>query len=215
MNLEDSGVIFHSLETSPASVASASTVSNRRNAVYVKEVTPEATKSKPPLPSASTCNNMTNSGNLEAVASGQVPKPPPRSRPKSWTSTLFNAMRNNHRSVTFQCVDEEETHLRISTENMLLPGSNTGPSQQEMFRPDLFPVIKTNVHLWLCICIIAEDYYITDIQIFGLVSILFLCFLFSFCLIASFNVTIHVCVEPSARTFVSDHFSRYMRWNTI
>ena len=107
-----------------ASVASASTVSNRRNAVYVKEVTPEATKSKPPLPSASTCNNMTNSGNLEAVASGQVPKPPPRSRPKSWTSTLFNAMRNNHRSVTFQCVDEEENNLRISTANMVMQGSS-------------------------------------------------------------------------------------------
>ena len=109
---------------SAASVASASTVSNRRNAVYVKEVTPEATKSKPPLPSASTCNNMINSGNLEAVTSGQVPKPPPRSRPKSWTSTLFNAMRNNHRSVTFQCVDEEENNLRISTANMVLQGSS-------------------------------------------------------------------------------------------
>ena len=67
---------------------------SRRNAVYVKEVTPEAAKSKPPLPT-------------EAGSSHQVPKPPPRSRPKSWTSTLFNAMKNNHRSVTFQCVDEE------------------------------------------------------------------------------------------------------------
>lgn len=71
---------------------------NRRNAVYIKEVTPEAMSSaKPPLPNEN------------------VPKPPPRTRPKSWTSTLFNAMRNNHRSVTFQCVDEEENH-RISTE---------------------------------------------------------------------------------------------------
>ena len=60
--------------------------------------------------------------------------------------------------------------------NKLLTGSNAEPSQQEMLQPDLFPVIKTNVHLWLCICIIAEDYYITDIQIFGLVSILFLFF---------------------------------------
>ena len=67
---------------------------SRRNAVYVKEVTPEAAKSKPPLPT-------------EAGSGHQVPKPPPRSRPKSWTSTLFNAMKNNHRSVTFQCVDEE------------------------------------------------------------------------------------------------------------
>ena len=61
---------------------------------------------------------------------------------------------------------------------------------REILRSDLFLVRKTIVHLWLCICIIAEDYYITDIQIFGLVSILFLCFLFSFCLIALFNVTI-------------------------
>lgn len=87
---------------SSAAATTNSSSSNRRNAVYVKEVTPEATKSKPPLPS-----EVTN----------QVPKPPPRSRPKSWTSTLFNAMRNNHRSVTFQCVDEEEQNqCRISNE---------------------------------------------------------------------------------------------------
>ena len=73
---------------------------SRRNAVFIKEVTPEASKSKPPLP---------------AEATHQVPKPPPRSRPKSWTSTLFNAMRNNHRSVTFQCVDEEN-HVNVSSE---------------------------------------------------------------------------------------------------
>lgn len=89
-----------------ATTATNSSSSNRRNAVYVKEVTPEATKSKPPLPS-----EVTN----------QVPKPPPRSRPKSWTSTLFNAMRNNHRSVTFQCVDEEEQNNRISTNEIISP----------------------------------------------------------------------------------------------
>ena len=77
--------------------SSNSASSSRRNAVYIKEVTPEAAaaasaKSKPPLPN-------------DQVP--KPPKPPPRSRPKSWTSTLFNAMRNNHRSVTFQCVEEE------------------------------------------------------------------------------------------------------------
>ena len=76
---------------------------SRRNAVYIKEVTPDSTKSKPPLPTAA------------SEAAHQVPKPPPRSRPKSWTSTLFNAMRNNHRSVTFQCVDEEN-HVNVSSE---------------------------------------------------------------------------------------------------
>ena len=82
--------------SSAVSVNTCSTSSSRRNAVYIKEVTPEAaaivSKSKPPLPN-------------DQVP--KPPKPPPRSRPKSWTSTLFNAMRNNHRSVTFQCVEEE------------------------------------------------------------------------------------------------------------
>ena len=85
--------------------SSSSTASNRRNAVFIKEVTPETagvgSKLKPPLPTMEATN--------------QVPKPPPRSRPKSWTSTLFNAMRNNHRSVTFQCVDEEENRMAGSS----------------------------------------------------------------------------------------------------
>ena len=85
--------------------SSSSTSSSRRNAVYIKEVTPEAaaasaSKSKPPLPN-------------DQVP--KPPKPPPRSRPKSWTSTLFNAMRNNHRSVTFQCVEEENQRFLAST----------------------------------------------------------------------------------------------------
>ena len=81
------------------------TTYSRRNAVYIKEVTPDSTKSKPPLPTTAA-----------SEAAHQVPKPPPRSRPKSWTSTLFNAMRNNHRSVTFQCVDEESNHVNVSSE---------------------------------------------------------------------------------------------------
>ena len=80
----------------------ASTSSSRRNAVYIKEVTPEATKSKPPLPN-------------DQVP--KPPKPPPRSRPKSWTSTLFNAMRTNHRSVTFQCVEEENHRFMAASES--------------------------------------------------------------------------------------------------
>lgn len=87
-----------------ASVAASTVASNpqnKRNAVYIKEVTPDNTKgAKPPLP---------------MPGENQVPKPPPRSRPKSWTSTLFNAMRNNHRSVTFQCVDEERNTMTSSS----------------------------------------------------------------------------------------------------
>ena len=87
---------------------------SRRNAVYVKEVTPEAAKSKPPLP--------TEAGNCHHHH--QVPKPPPRSRPKSWTSTLFNAMKNNHRSVTFQCVDEENLVNMQSTSTEVIVASD-------------------------------------------------------------------------------------------
>jgi hypothetical protein len=96
----------------------ASTASNRRNAVYVKEVTPENNpgKSKPPLPEI-TGNNKTGSD--------KMPRPPPRSRPKSWTSTLFNAMRNNHRSVTFQCVLEEKTSNLNSENSNLNSNSNS------------------------------------------------------------------------------------------
>jgi len=57
---------------------------------------------KPPLPPA-----LAADGSCPASA-GTGPRPPPRTRPKSWTSSLFNAMRNNHSSVTFQCVVEEQ-----------------------------------------------------------------------------------------------------------
>ena len=56
---------------------------------------------KPPLPPALA------DGISPAPTTGG-PRPPPRTRPKSWTSSLFNAMRNNHSSVTFQCVVEEQ-----------------------------------------------------------------------------------------------------------
>jgi hypothetical protein len=56
---------------------------------------------KPPLPPAFV------EGMCPVPVSGG-PRPPPRTRPKSWTSSLFNAMRNNHSSVTFQCVVEEQ-----------------------------------------------------------------------------------------------------------
>ena len=57
---------------------------------------------KPPLPPALAADGLC------PAASGSGPRPPPRTRPKSWTSSLFNAMRNNHSSVTFQCVLEEQ-----------------------------------------------------------------------------------------------------------
>ena len=72
---------------------------SKRHAVYVE---PADGASKPPLPPIDGSNSS-------------APKPPPRTRPKSWTSSLFNAMKNNHRSVTFQCVDEEK--IIISDEN--------------------------------------------------------------------------------------------------
>lgn len=65
---------------------------------------PQATNknSKPPLPPPQV------EGLCPATASGG-PRPPPRTRPKSWTSSLFNVIKNNHSSVTFQCVVEEQS----------------------------------------------------------------------------------------------------------
>lgn len=65
---------------------------------------------------------MSNSGLDEAIQSAVNEAKPPlpplsggtgsgersRSRPKSWTSSLFNAMRANHKSVNFQSVLEEQ-----------------------------------------------------------------------------------------------------------
>ena len=64
-----------------------------------------ALEGKPPLPPTEGPGG-TGTG---AGGTGTVPKPPPRTRPKSWTSSLFNAMsRQNHKSVNFQSVLEEQ-----------------------------------------------------------------------------------------------------------
>ena len=70
---------------------------------------------KPPLPPALV------DGMCPAPMSGG-PRPPPRTRPKSWTSSLFNAMRNNHSSVTFQCVVEEQGVVGNGSGSAPLPG---------------------------------------------------------------------------------------------
>lgn len=76
-----------------------------------------AKNSKPPLPPALA------DGMCPAASSGG-PRPPPRTRPKSWTSSLFNAMRNNHSSVTFQCVVEEQAGTGSAT-NVAVSGDKT------------------------------------------------------------------------------------------
>lgn len=58
------------------------------------------TESKPPLPPPSSAGNAANDP--------AQPRPPPRTRPKSWTSSLFNAMKSNHKSINFQSVLEEQ-----------------------------------------------------------------------------------------------------------
>ena len=74
---------------------------------------------KPPLPPT-----LADGGPCPAPNSGG-PRPPPRTRPKSWTSSLFNAMRNNHSSVTFQCVLEEQGGAGGSV-GSLLPADKQG-----------------------------------------------------------------------------------------
>ena len=67
---------------------------------------------KPPLPPPPT--ECGSTGSMQAAA---APRPPPRTRPKSWTSSLFNAMKTTHRSVTFQCVDEDVQMVSLADKN--------------------------------------------------------------------------------------------------
>ena len=73
-----------------------------------------ALEGKPPLPPTEGPGG-TGTG---AGGTGTVPKPPPRTRPKSWTSSLFNAMsRQNHKSVNFQSVLEEQNQQQNNSQN--------------------------------------------------------------------------------------------------
>ena len=76
--------------------------------------------SKPPLPPESATNQSKESCAGHGGNNSNGPRPPPRTRPKSWTSSLFNrALRNNHRSVTFQRVEEEtgQPHYQQQNDN--------------------------------------------------------------------------------------------------
>jgi len=88
--------------------------------------------SKPPLPPESGSNQGKDSSSANGGNNSNGPRPPPRTRPKSWTSSLFNrALRNNHRSVTFQRVEEEagQAHypqqkdggkIKLNTDNLII-----------------------------------------------------------------------------------------------
>ena len=58
--------------------------SNRNSGIFNME----ATEAKPPLPPAGPAEGAQGT----AGGAGSGPRPPPRTRPKSWTSSLFNAM---------------------------------------------------------------------------------------------------------------------------
>ena len=75
---------------------------------YQMKPTSDHNSSKPPLPPESASTQKQDSSSANSGSNSNGPRPPPRTRPKSWTSSLFNrALRNNHRSVTFQRVEEE------------------------------------------------------------------------------------------------------------
>jgi hypothetical protein len=76
--------------------------------------TAPVTESKPPLPPSGESGGGGGGGGGGDGEKGASagPKPPPRTRPKSWTSSLFNAMsRQNHKSVNFQSVLEEQNQF--------------------------------------------------------------------------------------------------------
>ncbi len=81
----------------------------------------EANK-KPPLPP-----QPLSAASSDGGASSNQPRPPPRTRPKSWTSSLFNAMHcatGHHKSVNFQSVLLEESSslpLSSSSDSSCLP----------------------------------------------------------------------------------------------
>ena len=83
--------------------------------------------SKPPLPPESSfaSNQSKDSSGSNGGGNSNGPRPPPRTRPKSWTSSLFNrALRNNHRSVTFQRVEEEASQQNQQHNNETMKQGN-------------------------------------------------------------------------------------------
>ena len=86
----------------PSSRASLAVMSHTALEDTVQSVVGEAKPPLPPPPSSSSSSG--------GDGSSQQPRIPPRTRPKSWTSSLFNAMRANHKSVNFQSVLEEQNH---------------------------------------------------------------------------------------------------------
>ena len=106
-NSSEVDILESPLRYSPAPLGPAS--SQYHQQYQTKSIT-DHYSSKPPLPPESNfaCNQPKDSLGTNGGGSSNGPRPPPRTRPKSWTSSLFNrALRNNHRSVTFQRVEEE------------------------------------------------------------------------------------------------------------
>ena len=90
-----------------------------------------ALEGKPPLPpTEGAAGNGSGGGGTTAGAAAQGPRPPPRTRPKSWTSSLFNAMsRQNHKSVNFQSVLEEQQSKQAQERRLGLSSSPAGPTR--------------------------------------------------------------------------------------
>jgi hypothetical protein len=96
----------HGMYLPPSSRASLAVMTSMEDCLPPTAVVSE---SKPPLPPSS--SSSTSSAGTGGGGSSDHPRVPPRTRPKSWTSSLFNAMRANHKSVNFQSVMEEHNDL--------------------------------------------------------------------------------------------------------
>ena len=95
---------------------SASSSSNRRHGMYLPAMRASlAVMTSDEGPVLTAVSGMTEKPPLPPSSSGSSessqPRAPPRTRPKSWTSSLFNVMKTNHKSVNFQSVVEEQHDL--------------------------------------------------------------------------------------------------------
>ena len=109
-NSSEVDILESPLRYSPAPLGPASSQYHQQQQQYQTKSIADHYSSKPPLPPESNFafNQSKDSLGNNGGGSSNGPRPPPRTRPKSWTSSLFNrALRNNHRSVTFQRVEEE------------------------------------------------------------------------------------------------------------